>query len=458
MIFIGQVPISDAIRNPLLFAGVSNGASIALIVTIGVGIGAWLLVTGVQRRTRIVGGFLLGTVLIGFIGFWTLFQTPGNPINDFFVERKSNNRLIFWDIAKQGIQDRPLLGWGMNNYAYVFQDKFTPVFFSKNNVPELWTNNPHNMVWEYGVNQGIVGLGLYLVIFLGILFFAIRESYRDRSKAPWLIAGIAGLVGYFIQNLFIFDTPATTFIFWVVIGSMIGLLPEWKTVTISEKYRYVFQSSYIIGGIVLIVLLPTLVFLPWKESREWVVYSNFSEMARRTETPQGISRLGYASDTAYIAGRLLEIVQQSMGQKITQEQGDQFLASINNLIIGLEAEVTQGPDNFRARWTLGQLVNFAIYTTGQATPENITRGRAHIERAIAMNPENAFTYLDLAQSYLLEGNIAQAREIVLQTIALAPEHVAGYTVANNIQKQFPDTVFGQKIKELQDIHQPAVRQ
>lgn len=454
MLLTGDIAWSEAFKNPLLFAGVSNGATIALAVMIPVLIGFFMIVLGDQKWKKIVGGTLVGIATVGMIGFWALFQSPGNPINEFFVERKSNNRLIFWDIAKQGIAQRPLFGWGMNNYAYVFQEKFTNEFFLKKNVPELWTNNPHNMVLEIGVNHGLVGLGLYLAIYIGAFGYAVRESLRDKKKAFILIPLASALVGYFIQNLFIFDTPGTTFIFWLIIGFIIGSLTGWKKITLPERYRYVFGGFMKVLAIVLICLIPALVFKPWKESKAWVRYTAFENIASQVMNPQSISRLGYISDTAYITGRFIDIARVNIREPGSQEQA-LLLQIMNNLRVNLEQELAQGVDNVRGRWTLGRLLLTMMVIERQIYPEVIFQAEEHIDRAIAMSPQNAFIYFDKVQLLFIQERWDDAQVVIEKIIALAPERTIGYQLAEQLNQSSPRPEFFKKIMEMKQQYNPV---
>jgi hypothetical protein len=442
-LFTGDTLWGEAFRNPLLFAGVSNGASVALVIMMGVIVGLFMYVRSGKQVLKYIGVGIASLSVVGMVGFWVLFQTPGNAVHEFFVERKTTNRLLFWEIAREGIADRPMFGWGMNNYAYVFQEKFKPEFFSKNNIPELWTNNPHNMVWEYGVNQGIIGLGLYLILIIGAIGIMFRRMFQDVKKAPWMIVGIGGLIGYFIQNLFIFDTPGTMIFFWSVIGIAIGSA-DWKLYSFPARYQHIARAKFIIIAIMLILLLPMIVFKPWKESKEWVKYSQFEQMMNREVNPQYISRLGYASDSAYIAGRALELIRNEFARSMSDEQAIALLQMVDRLRTVMEQELQSSKPNVRAHWTLGQmnglLANFVPDNTVQST--FIDQAEFHLTQASQLSPGNMFILLDRVQIDVLKKDIASAEQRILYVLANAPEHYAGYMMAQNI-----DSVTSKSFKE-----------
>ena len=55
---------------------------------------------------------------------------PQTKIHQIYVEQKSNNRFLFSSIAQENFIKRPIWGFGMNNYTYLFQSNFSPKFFS----------------------------------------------------------------------------------------------------------------------------------------------------------------------------------------------------------------------------------------------------------------------------------------------------------------------------------------
>ena len=146
--------------------GEAQGATGALVVGIGV-IGAIWMATRQQKITQYIGVILLGLGIVGSIAVGILFLQPSSKIHEAFVAKKTDARFIFWQIAADGIKERPIIGWGPENYSVLYHKHFNPDILSSYNTSEVWVDKPHNATLEMFVAGGIPG-GIFYVIFLGM--------------------------------------------------------------------------------------------------------------------------------------------------------------------------------------------------------------------------------------------------------------------------------------------------
>ena len=114
----------------------------------------------------------------------------------------------------QGFADRPVLGWGPENYMIAWGRYFD----AESGVSERF-DQAHNKLVEQLTTMGILGLLSYLAIW-GLLLRAVHRSVsKGDSHNQLLMLGVgAALTGYFVQNLFLFDTPATVLQFVFMLG------------------------------------------------------------------------------------------------------------------------------------------------------------------------------------------------------------------------------------------------
>lgn len=123
----------------------------------------------------------------------------------------SEARLLNWSIAIDGFKEKPVLGWGMGNYSYVFDKYYKPEMYGN----ETWFDHVHNTVLDWLIAGGVVGLFLYLSILL-TLVWAIwtNKNYSNFEKNIFI-----GLVAaYFIQNLFVFDNQVSYIYFFILLA------------------------------------------------------------------------------------------------------------------------------------------------------------------------------------------------------------------------------------------------
>ncbi|MBI4709036.1 MAG: O-antigen ligase family protein [Candidatus Portnoybacteria bacterium] len=116
-------------------------------------------------------------------------------------ETTSQTRLLAWKSSFNGFKEKPVLGWGWENYNVVFNKHFDPKMFPTEN----WFDRAHNIVFDTLVTTGVLGLLSYLAIF-GAIFLSLLRALKNKRIDFFNAALFAVLpVAYFIQNLFVFD-------------------------------------------------------------------------------------------------------------------------------------------------------------------------------------------------------------------------------------------------------------
>jgi len=128
-----------------------------------------------KGKLKIAGILLLIIISVGgsMMAFYVI--QPGNNevkkvINEKFeIELISKDRIVVWGVGWRGLQERPLLGWGKENYSIVFAKYFDSRIFLPEYGSDIWYDRAHNIVVDTLVTTGILGLIAYLGIFISVL-------------------------------------------------------------------------------------------------------------------------------------------------------------------------------------------------------------------------------------------------------------------------------------------------
>jgi O-antigen ligase len=131
------------------------------------------------------------------------------------------HRFMAWRAASRSILDRPLLGWGLENYRNAF-DRYAPADIFAGKKPENWYDRAHNLILDIGTTAGFLGLGAYLSFHFLILKFLISNWFRTKDKANSILIACI-IFAYLIQGLFTFDTINTDGIVFLVFAFIIFL-------------------------------------------------------------------------------------------------------------------------------------------------------------------------------------------------------------------------------------------
>lgn len=113
-------------------------------------------------------------------------------------------RISAWKAGIEGFSKRPVLGWGNEQFATVYNAYgVTDVERFK----ESWFTGAHNKIVDVLVSGGIVGLGAYLALLITVLI-----SLRKKPLA------FALFIAYIVQNMFIFDTISSSMVLFAIVG------------------------------------------------------------------------------------------------------------------------------------------------------------------------------------------------------------------------------------------------
>lgn len=162
--------------------------------------------------------YLLGGLAALTIGFFLLRNThfvKGSPVLARFAtisltNFKNEGRAFIWPMALQGIKEHPVLGWGQDNFNYVFAEHYSAKMFNL----EPWFDRAHNIFLDWAVAGGILGLGSYLALYI-VLLIAIWK--RDNSLSRVERSVLTGLIAaYFFNNFFVFDN-LISYVFFIAL-------------------------------------------------------------------------------------------------------------------------------------------------------------------------------------------------------------------------------------------------
>lgn len=210
-----------ALNSLILFFTATRGAMLGLILG---GVLAALILIVLAPRSRVAwrAGAVIGCCALLAIGFWlsretTLVQSvePLRRLAAISEEGLPDARQMNWGMALQGVKERPILGWGQENYAAVFDKYYDPGMYAQ----EPWFDRVHNIIFDWLIAGGFIGL----IAYLSLHVFALVMLWRSGAFAPYEKAILTGLLaGYFFYLLFTFDN-ITSYIFFVALLAFIAV-------------------------------------------------------------------------------------------------------------------------------------------------------------------------------------------------------------------------------------------
>jgi len=204
---------------------------------------------------------LLGGILILVSIFFAVRNTDfvkNSPVLARFAtlslnENKTQARGYVWPMAVSGFKEKPLLGWGQENFNYVFNKYYNPEMFRH----EPWFDRTHNVFLDWLIAGGILGLLGYLSLFAFSIFAIWRKadlSLPERAVFTGLFAA------YLFYNIFTFDNITSYIMFMIVLGYLHFDTAKTFKNEISKKISYWLRDSEMMTRLVLPVIVVVAIF------------------------------------------------------------------------------------------------------------------------------------------------------------------------------------------------------
>ncbi|MCC7004684.1 O-antigen ligase family protein [Candidatus Nomurabacteria bacterium] len=213
-----------------------------------VGLVLGLVVTAIllaifEKQNKILRWIAFSFLAIVVLGFVTLasikntdFAKNNQLISRFselatldlktYAETAGQGRLLIWKIALKGVAERPLLGWGQDNFGYVFSKYYDPQAYAQ----EQWFDRTHNVFLDWLISGGILGLLSYLSLFVAALWLIWRKKEFTIIER----VGFSGLIAaYFAHNFFVFDN-LSSYIMIVIVLSYVHIISR-EDIPLLEK-------------------------------------------------------------------------------------------------------------------------------------------------------------------------------------------------------------------------------
>jgi O-antigen ligase len=261
-----------------LFYTGTRGAIFGLIG--GLGLAALLVAWrgGEHPRLRKISiGAILGILLLvgGFLAIRkTTFVQSSDTLQRFanisLSDGTVQSRLVLWSsIAKKGFFERPILGWGQDNFLNVFGKYYDPRMYRQ----EPWFDRAHNVFFDWLISAGALGLLSYLSLF-GIALYVLWKKSAHLS-VPERALGTGLLAGYFVHNIFVFDNLISYIFFLLFLGFIastyardeesIAVSPAQKNTfgaTTSITDDVILRRILVVGAVVIVGVLTYVTTVP----------------------------------------------------------------------------------------------------------------------------------------------------------------------------------------------------
>ncbi len=426
---IGVIVFSPLFINIL---GLWNGqgilgtarASVLVIPVLLGATGVFYLLFSSKKKIRIIGGVLLTLSLVSFGFVWSSLVTPTSTLHLRFTEEARGSRFIFWNVAEKAMAEKPILGYGPENYMIAFQKYFDPEILQSWNSMEGWTDRTHNLYYELGVSGGYPLILIYLIFVIGLfysLYVLVRKGTLTQFQGSVLSAF---LVGYIFQNLFIFDSTLSIVGLFVLASIIYSLRNDTPQIQTKNTPQIVHQPLIALTvGIVCIVLFSVFAYHPAQKSKLYAL--TFSgTIAERPEYYPKLLKGSHMGDDWDVGGLGYDAYREYAESAVVYRTDPKILPYIikdlTSILAYLDEVALRNTTDNRLAMTRVYLYNTLLYFS--PNPDSLLMNRivSIIGESQKLSPTNPNSYWSLAQVKVWQGDFVGAEKAYKDAILLDP--------------------------------------
>ncbi len=226
-----------------------------------------------SRKILYIKLALVIIILLAVVGVLFIKSKPEVPINKNYLFRNlttwrvDQSRLSAWQVSFEAFLDRPLVGYGLENFSIGFDQHYKPLLNIQMELgsPASWWDKAHNFALNMLVETGIAGFTSF-ALFFGLLFWKLSDittqkpvkEVRTGNDAinPIIAHGLqAALVAYFANLMFNFENFSSYILVFLIAGYAMSLIIKEESLQSQNRRLLFFRYRKAIASTALLFLV-----------------------------------------------------------------------------------------------------------------------------------------------------------------------------------------------------------
>lgn len=355
-----------------------------------------------------------------------------------YLASRSSLKIVWEDIEKirwpawktgiKTIKEKPILGWGPENFGVGFDKYYDP---SLPRMKDVWWDRAHNFLIEFSVNAGIPFLLAFLVL-VGVLFWRLNtlkraEQYAEERRNAIIAHGVqAAFLGYLTALFFTFDGFVTHLMFFLLVAYSLFLTQKTppsvgdeihrntqKGTQIYTKHTNLYKSVFL-SVLICVVLIGFIWYFNIKPLRinSQVFVADY--FVRNQKCEQGLAKIEAVFPQKSIIDAYIRLKYLDFIKKCAPEGSGKDLEYATKGISAAKEAVKIQPTFTRAWLLLGGFTNILIAQEKnlQVKKELIKDAYSYFETAQKLSPKRPEIYVEWAKTDFLAENYQGMKEKV----------------------------------------------
>lgn len=350
-------------------------------------------------------------------------------IVDFQKSSSAGERLAIWQIALKAFQEKPIFGWGPENFAPAVNRYYNHWLGEK----ETWFDRAHNVPLEILANGGLVLFSFYVLWLFSVGYLIFKIGQKEKTLSFILAAVFSA---YFLQGFFLFDVFAIYLGLFPFLGFLVfqynslysRAIAKEKESSLSSPYQGEAErdeiikknnfSSFILIIVALFILsaLYASVCLPWQANRAVWQFFAFTEAGFYQEAMPFLKK-SFSIKSPYTywpvrkeaAWQFLAILEDKINEATSAEDTQTMKEIYDFIVPELEKFVENNPYEPQMYYVLGR-----IYQAGfeKLKREDLAKAEAILKKGLQYSDLRKEYFSELSRVLLLQGKFNEGEELL----------------------------------------------
>jgi hypothetical protein len=385
----------------------------------------WLIASK-RKILKILGSIsLISSLIFSAFVFYSLLTQPEGFFRKLIEKEVGSfgGRFPVWQGAWKGFFERPLLGWGPENFEFSYIKHYNPCMPAPECGGEIWFDRAHNIIFDTLISTGILGMISYLLIFASIFYILWKNFVKNKTDffAPGIFTSL--FIAYFVQNLTVFDMVSSFMVFFLSLSFVASFEKEFEKREIKKlnPLHLVFVLILFFVSFYEFVILPTL-------ADGYVILA----IREKVGTPERLKYFQKTLSTSPLGKFQIRqfFAENEMANLDLKNLNENVKKEIEFLIEELKKSTKESPLDFRSFLRLGDLYNVYAFFD----PAKVKEGEEILRKAIEISPKNQQGYWSLAQNLIYQGRIDEAISLAQKAVDLEPKFKNSHLILMRVLK------------------------
>ncbi len=415
----------------------------------------WLIskITDIKTRSHASYALFFISVLMLVGGAFSLLS-PNGYLREIYLHSGTAARPLVWELSEKAIAQRPFFGWGADNFERVFEKNYDNRLLQDEYGNEAWFDRAHNIFIDQMVDNGIIGLLLYFLVYIVTTLALVYTALSAGIKRDRMFASI--LIVYFTLHIVELQTAFDTSISYPMLAFMFvsAAILFHRAPSLKNKNMVVALNQitrYALGAILLVFFSWSLIVGALPLAQAQIANGDIRTVGSADKRiPLYPALFGSKIDEQAFLWRTSTDFQRGIAEDPTVLEDPKKVEGLKKEILifenGYREYVKNNPTNFRAHLSLADILIYQMLFQVNKLEE----AQTVLDTAITLVPQSPQSYWMKAVTYLYMRKFNLAREYARKGLDLNPKIVQSQVVVTYIEdsiKTFPeiDLVFFRQI-------------